>query len=322
MTQKPKKIAMAKEAQKVKVGDVYVEAFEDGRRGAIRILKVSGKYVGIATTPYIGDKPPALTDPLLREILIEKRGKFNNKLSIYIFEGKKPDGIEYLGNIPLSKEEEKIDVHGDVGGFGYKGIWDSGAGYNVWHEWMNEHKPEAYREYLKASDEAERERLKKMLESTPKPSKLMPAKKFWAIIDLLNWDKLTDEDDEAVVAPAIEALSKMSTKDICKFEETLTYNLFKLDTKEHAKNIGEMAYEEGKYFSPDLFLYARCAVVANGSKLFNKVLRKPSEMVKDLDFEPLLYIAKEAYEMKTGEDFDSDTTCSYESFSNSEGWEE
>jgi hypothetical protein len=43
-------------------------------------------------------------------------------------------------------------------------------------------------------------------------------------------------------------------------------------------------------------------------------------MPKDLEFEYLLSIAPKAYKKKTGEDFEYITGCSYETFSNKDGW--
>ena len=43
-------------------------------------------------------------------------------------------------------------------------------------------------------------------------------------------------------------------------------------------------------------------------------------MPKDLEFEALLSLAPNAYELKTGKDFEYGTGCSYETFSNVAGW--
>jgi predicted DNA-binding WGR domain protein len=141
---------------------------------------------------------------------------------------------------------------------------------------------------------------------------------FWRIIGLFNWKKTGD--DEAVVKPAIQALSQMCEPDIARFENILAEKLFALDTESHAREIGEFAFRDREYFSGDLFLYARCAVVANGREFFESVLAEPSKMPKDIDFEPLLSVAPEAFERRTGQEFDQTTAVSYESFSNLTGW--
>lgn len=141
---------------------------------------------------------------------------------------------------------------------------------------------------------------------------------FWRIIGLLNWKKLGDDD--AVIEPAIKALSLMTTDEIFKFEDILSEKLYALDTELHAREIGEDAYQPDKHFSVDWFLYARCVVVANGPELFEYVINHPAAIPKDCEFEALLYIGPTAYERKTGDEFDHVPALSYETFSNNLGW--
>jgi hypothetical protein len=61
-------------------------------------------------------------------------------------------------------------------------------------------------------------------------------------------------------------------------------------------------------------------VVANGEEFYQSVLSDPSKMPKDLEFESLLSISREAFLKKTGDDFDYSPGCSYETFSNRDGW--
>ena len=143
---------------------------------------------------------------------------------------------------------------------------------------------------------------------------------FWMIISLFNWEMAGD--DEAVVEPAVVALSQMSEQEIIGFSELLAEKLYLLDTKAHASHIGEDAYvNDDEYFSVDWFLYARCVVVANGPELLKKVLNNPGAFPEDLEFESLLYIASTAYERKTGNELEHNTQFSYETYSNKGGWE-
>lgn len=84
------------------------------------------------------------------------------------------------------------------------------------------------------------------------------------------------------------------------FENSLSKKLYQLDGLEYAQNIGINAYQ-GKDlpFSADVFLYARCAVVAEGKEVFEKVLEQPEKMLKNQTFEYLLYLANSAYTQKT-----------------------
>ncbi len=142
---------------------------------------------------------------------------------------------------------------------------------------------------------------------------------FWDIIAKFDWD--STGDDEAVIAPAVSALTKYDPMEIEQFEDILAAKLHALDTEAHARQTGEFAWqgdEDG--FSPDLFLYQRCCVVANGRALYDEVVADPSKMPKDVEFEALLYVAANAYERRTGEPFDYVPSLNYETFSNQAGW--
>lgn len=141
---------------------------------------------------------------------------------------------------------------------------------------------------------------------------------FWRVIGLFNWNKIGD--DEAVIEPAVKALAEMTEDDIKQFEDILAEKLYALDTEAHAREIGEDAYDPPKYFSPDWFLYSRCAVVANGPEYHSIVCAQPSEMPKDVEFEALLTVAETAFERKTGREFDHPANLSYETYSNQDGW--
>ncbi|MFM9965175.1 MAG: DUF4240 domain-containing protein [Planctomycetaceae bacterium] len=143
---------------------------------------------------------------------------------------------------------------------------------------------------------------------------------FWRIIGLFNWKKLGDDD--AVIGPAVKALAQMSNEDILRFEDILSEKLYALDTEALAKEIGEEAFQPGKYFSVDWFLYSRCVVVANGREVFESVIADPKQMPKDGEFEALLSVAREAYERKTGNEFDHTSPICYETYSNRNGWKD
>lgn len=147
---------------------------------------------------------------------------------------------------------------------------------------------------------------------------LLSEDEFWKIIALLDWKK--SGDDEAVIAPAVSYLTALPIAFIYQFEDKLAEKLYQLDTKIHAENCGANAYKTSAYFSVDIFLYERCCVVANGQDFYEKVLSNPKEMPKDIDFEPLLHIASNAYENQTGMAMEYAPMLSYETSSNVEGW--
>jgi Protein of unknown function (DUF4240) len=144
---------------------------------------------------------------------------------------------------------------------------------------------------------------------------LLSDAQFWQIIDLLDWSK---KDYAETLAPAVTALSKMPIACIYLFKDKLSEKLYALDTKAHAKFY--MQKEEDGYFSADYFLYTRCAVVAEGKKYYEKVLKKPSEFPNDIDFEHLLSLANEAYKLKTGKEFNYTPTFNYETHQNQKSW--
>ncbi|MGG2018471.1 DUF4240 domain-containing protein [Bacillus sp. S10(2024)] len=149
----------------------------------------------------------------------------------------------------------------------------------------------------------------------------MDENEFWKIIDMFDWEH--EGDDEAVLEKAVNYLSESSNEDIFAFEDILSKLLYDLDGIEYAKNIGEYAYvNEEEFFSVDNFLYARCVVVANGRDFYYEVLQNPEEMPKDIEFESLLSVAREAYEQKNDEEFDYMPKFDYETYSNKDKWRE
>ncbi len=138
---------------------------------------------------------------------------------------------------------------------------------------------------------------------------------FWKIINTIDWSKKASKDK---LLPAIKMLSKMPVSNIYIFEDKLSEKLYYLDTKQHAQAYS--ASEPDNFISVDDFLYARCAVVAEGQAYYEKVLNDPTLMPNDIVFEPLLSLADFAYEMKMGMEFNYRPTYNYETRSNKSGW--
>src|SRR5262249_25277333 len=135
----------------------------------------------------------------------------------------------------------------------------------------------------------------------PKPSgvKAMPDADFWALIDTILPDR---HDEEAALEPLIRALSRRGVARIRAFHEALAEKLHALDGIAVAKNIGEHAWKgDHAFFSVDMFLYARCAVVARGRAAYERALRDPTSVAKDVDLEALLYVPENAYARKQPE---------------------
>lgn len=146
----------------------------------------------------------------------------------------------------------------------------------------------------------------------------MPEARFWELIALLDWSQTND--DEAVIGPLVATLAAGPVREIYEFQDWLSARLYALDIQVFAEQTGEDAYQPDTYFSVDIFLYARCCVIANGRAAYEQVLQNPVEMPKDLTFETLLYVASEAYERKTGKSFSYVPTFSIETYSNHQDW--
>ncbi len=139
---------------------------------------------------------------------------------------------------------------------------------------------------------------------------------FWDVIDALDWSQ---ETSAAILAPAAQKLSAMPLASIYLFADQLSERLFQLDTRPHGD--AYLAHEGDGYLSVDDFLYARCAVVAEGKAFFEKVLAMPAAFPADIRFEALLHLPDDAYQLKTGREFDYSPAFNYETFSNKKGWE-
>jgi hypothetical protein len=138
-------------------------------------------------------------------------------------------------------------------------------------------------------------------------SALLSETQFWQIIDTLDWSK---KDADGILSPAVTALAQMPLANIYLFKDKMAEKLYNLDTQAHAT--AYLAKEEDGYLSADYFLYTRCAVLAEGQSYYEKVLNQPSEMPCDIDFEPLLSLADDAYALKTGKAFNYSPAFNYE----------
>ena len=139
---------------------------------------------------------------------------------------------------------------------------------------------------------------------------------FWAIIDHIDWSKKSSTDK---LETAIKKLSARPVSHIYIFSDKLAEKLYYLDTKQHANTYA--ADEPNHFISVDDFLYARCAVVAEGRVYYEKVLENSSLMPDSITFEALLNLADAAYALKLGEEFNYQPSYNYETHSNKQGWQ-
>jgi hypothetical protein len=147
----------------------------------------------------------------------------------------------------------------------------------------------------------------------------MDRAEFWKLLENIDRRALRRFDEEAAVEPLIKALAKRDEREIFGFEEQLAQVLHDLDGRVYADHAGESSG------SDDAFLYARCFVVASGEMHYGSVLASPAAMPRTLDewCESLLGVGAQAWALKTGrdeEDWDFDTSVSFETGSNKAKW--
>lgn len=134
--------------------------------------------------------------------------------------------------------------------------------------------------------------------------------------DVPDWDK--SGDDELVVKPLVEYLSKLPDEDIFAFEDIMAELLYEIDTKQNFDTA--LKYDT---HNDDTFLYSRCIALVNGKNYFDNVKNGKIKEIWGMEFEAILYVAREAWAIKHGTsagDFPHISPMSYETGSNKEGW--
>ena len=146
---------------------------------------------------------------------------------------------------------------------------------------------------------------------------MMTRDKFFDLCnDVCDWDK--SGDDELVVKPLVEYLSKLPDEDIFAFEDIMAELLYELDTKQNYETA--LKYDT---HNDDTFLYSRCIALVNGKNYFEKVKNGKIKDLWNMEFEALLNVARDAWEKKHGKsssEFPHISPVSYETGSNKEGW--
>ncbi len=139
---------------------------------------------------------------------------------------------------------------------------------------------------------------------------------FDIIMTICDWDK--SGDDEKVLSPLIDHLSRQSDEEIFSFDEIMAELLFDLDTKKNFK-------KACRYYdhSDDSFLYSRCCALINGEEYYEKVKIGKIKDLWGMEFEAILGVPMLAWGKKHGQDtadYPHLTERSYETGSNTDGW--
>ncbi|MYS05850.1 DUF4240 domain-containing protein [Streptomyces sp. SID6041] len=145
---------------------------------------------------------------------------------------------------------------------------------------------------------------------------------FWALIATLDGEA-TEESCRRLV----EKLSRRPVPDIIDFAERHAEALYRLDQEKFGTlPIADLTDRDGSPFpqSSDVFLYARCAVVAAGRTVWESVFFDVDKFAPytstEYDAEWLLYVPDKAYKLATGTEWTRTTRYSAESYSNPDGW--
>lgn len=145
---------------------------------------------------------------------------------------------------------------------------------------------------------------------------------FWALIATLHGEATAERCERLA-----EELSRRPVADIVGFAERHAEALYRLDQEKFGTlPVIDLTARFGSPFpqSSDVFLYARCAVVAAGRAVWESVFFDVEKFApytsSERDGEWLLYVPDKAYELATGNDWDRRTRYCFESYSNRDGW--
>lgn len=140
---------------------------------------------------------------------------------------------------------------------------------------------------------------------------------FWNTMDLCDWN--CEGDDDKVLKPVIEYLSKQDDHTIFEFDNLMSELLYDLDTKK----LADQCQKADPLMCDDTFLYSRCVALINGPAYYEKVKSGKKKDLWNMEFESLLYVPAKAWALKhqnSASEYPYFAPLSYETGSNTEGW--
>ena len=140
---------------------------------------------------------------------------------------------------------------------------------------------------------------------------------FWNTMERCDWTK--EGDDDGVLRPVTEYLSRQEDEKIFLFDDQMTELLYRLDTRAFA----DACQKADPMMSDDTFLYSRCVALINGPVYYDKALRGKEKSLWKLEFEALLYLPQRAWALKhrrDEEEYPHIAPLSFETGSNRAGW--
>lgn len=286
----------------VNIGDLYAVKLPSDKWGAVKVLNRVDNSFLLFLTNYYEKEMPSPNHQSLRKAFYQSRGMIEGaEWSIFWVDGYPSKNYIWLGTEEISKHEEELKSNR------YAGNWKDYLPMDLIYqeEWERENKDSLNLMIKEVKDNENGDKL---------TYDHMDDAEFWGLICLLDGGQ--HKPLKKNVGILIKELSERTVETIFAFEETLSYKLFLLDTPTHA----HQTTEADSYFSPDQFLYARCAVMARGQAYFERILANPSMLDLDLEFEELLSVTTKAYKRKTKDNFSYTSTYDYETFSNKQAW--
>ncbi|MEQ1551751.1 DUF4240 domain-containing protein [Sphingorhabdus sp.] len=129
-------------------------------------------------------------------------------------------------------------------------------------------------------------------------------KNFW---DLIDHSAALEANPDAQLADLRASLSGLSASQIADFERMFDESM----RRSYSWDLWGAAFLANGGASDDGFEYFRCWLISKGRTVFHKVLASPDNLANllapgsagDFEFEEFAYVAREAWQAKTGRDW-------------------
>ncbi|MFF4599826.1 DUF4240 domain-containing protein [Amycolatopsis sp. NPDC001319] len=146
---------------------------------------------------------------------------------------------------------------------------------------------------------------------------------FWEVIGSSSVED--DSEIESALERISGQLSAMTPDALTRFVERLRESLYRIDRRDLAEVPVALANGLKLPQTSDHFLYARCACILAGERVYGDVLSSGFGFERFVapfaqEAEGLLYLASEEYERKTASRMNVESYFSIESRSNTQGW--
>ena len=128
----------------------------------------------------------------------------------------------------------------------------------------------------------------------------MEDSRFWEIVDSVA---LHVSDPEEVLDGLVDALKKLKPEEIVAFKQ----KQYEIEDRAYRWDIWAVAYILNGGCSDDGFEYFRAGLISGGREKYEAALKRPETIADwlpvDFESEDFMYLANDAYESLTGEEF-------------------